>query len=60
MRVVDHPVELATCNYRYLDVRIDSVLPGMRFRCPRCGAEYVKDHPGRVMLMKAYVLLPAF
>ncbi|MEM2240570.1 MAG: hypothetical protein QXL27_09785 [Candidatus Bathyarchaeia archaeon] len=51
------PVELATCNYCYLDVRIDSVLPGMHFRCPRCGAEYVKTHPGRVTLMKAYAPL---
>ncbi|MEM0082927.1 MAG: hypothetical protein QW102_00225 [Candidatus Nezhaarchaeales archaeon] len=53
------PAELATCSY-YLEIRIDGVPVGAPFRCPRCGAEYVKTHPGRVVLAKSYAPLPMF
>ncbi|MEM2351244.1 MAG: hypothetical protein QXT26_02435 [Thermoproteota archaeon] len=46
------PVELATCNYCHLDVRIDGVPMGAPFRCPRCGAEYIKAYPGKFTLIK--------
>ena len=52
------PVELATCSHCHLDIRIDGLPMGAPFMCPRCGAEYIKTHPGRIVLAKSYAPLP--
>ena len=52
------PVELATCSHCHLDIRIDGLPIGAPFMCPRCGAEHIKTHPGRIVLAKSYAPLP--